>query len=230
MDWNKLSENIVETSKQIGLIRQINNLCKTVPSPFQPQDFLKLLVVDYMGAGKAATTRYLEKLCEEMSAMVAAGKGFANPERLRLMALMLTPWYMQGAIDSMLSEHGASIVCNPNLCDWRELPQLDPEKPLESIAMKLAACSPMRMFGPLAERGVEPVISCVEEYKIDGAVHFNHLGCCQMSPTFKIYKDVLDELDVPILNIDCDLIDSTITSADEVCQKMEQFFELLEDR
>ncbi|MFC1980619.1 2-hydroxyacyl-CoA dehydratase subunit D [Chloroflexota bacterium] len=230
MDWNKLSENIVETNKQIGLIREINNFCKVVPSPFQPQDFLKLLLVDYMGAGKAATTRYLEKLCEQMSAMVSTGKGFANPERLRLMALMLSPWYLQGAIDSILLEHGAAIVCYPNLCDWRQSLQLDPEKPLESIALKLAACSPMRMFGPLDEWVIDPVISCVKEYRIDGAVNFNHLGCRQLGPTLKIYKDVLDKLDVPVLNIDCDLIDSTITSADEVRQKMEQFFELLDDR
>ena len=88
----------------------------------------------------------------------------------------------------------------------------------------------MRMFGPLNERRIEPVISCVKEYEIDGAVNLNHLGWRQISPTFKIYKDVLDSLNVPILNIDCDLIDSTITSADEVRQKIEQFFELLEDQ
>jgi benzoyl-CoA reductase/2-hydroxyglutaryl-CoA dehydratase subunit BcrC/BadD/HgdB len=70
----------------------------------------------------------------------------------------------------------------------------------------------------------------VKEYQIDGVINFNHLGCRQMGPTFKIYKDVLNELDVPILNIDCDLVDPTITSVDEVRQKMEQFFELLEDR
>ena len=230
MDWQNLSDNIAETNKQISLIRQINNLCKTLPSPFQPQDFLKLLVVEYMGAGKIESTSYLEKLYKELSAMIAVGKGFANPERLRLMTTMLTPWYLQADIDSTLMKHGAAIVCNPNLSDWRELPQLDPEKPLESIAIKLAACSPMRMFALLDNRSIDPFISSIKDYKIDGVLNFNHLGCRQLGPTFKIYKDVLNELGVPILNIDCDLIDSTITSGDEVCQKMEQFFELLEDR
>ena len=230
MDWNKLSENIVEINKQIGLMRQINALCKSVPSPFQPQDFIKFLVVDYMGAGKKETTLYLQKLSEDLAAKVAEGKGFVNPERLRLMATMLSPWYLQGAIDNILAEHGAAIVCNPNLSDWREELYLDPEKPLESVARKLAACSPMRMFGALDKRAIDPFISAVKEYQIDGVINFNHLGCRQMGPTFKIYKDVLNELDVPILNIDCDLVDPTITSADEVRQKMEQFFELLEDR
>lgn len=230
MDWNKLSESIDHTNRQIGLMRRINQLCKSVPSPLQPQDFIKFLVVDYMGAGKSETTLYLQKLSEDLAAKVAGGKGFANPERLRLMTTMLSPWYLQGAIDDILGEHGAAMVCNPNLSDWREEIYLDPQKPLESIAKKLAASSPMRMFGALDKRAIDPFISCVKEYQIDGVINFNHLGCRQMGPTFKIYKDVLDQLDVPILNIDCDLVDPTITSADEVRQKMEQFFELLEDR
>jgi benzoyl-CoA reductase/2-hydroxyglutaryl-CoA dehydratase subunit BcrC/BadD/HgdB len=230
MDWNKLSANIAETNKQIGLIRRINDVCKTVPSPFKPQDFIKFLIVDYLGAGRMETTRYLQELYNDLAAKAAAGHGFAVPERLRLMATMLSPWYLQGEVDKILSEHGAAIVCNPNLCDWREPLQLDPEIPLESIAMKLAACSPLRMFGPLDERGLGPLVSAVREYRIDGVINFNHLGCRQMGPMFKIYKETLARLDVPILNIDCDLVDRTVTSPDEVRQKLEQFFELLEDR
>ncbi len=230
MDWNKLSEVVVEVDKQLAQIRRINELCKTVPSPFQPQDFLKFLVVDYMATGMPVITRYLEGLVSELSEMVAAGKGFANPERLRLMGLMIPPWHLQGDIDAVLKEHGAVIVYYPNLCDWGQEIHLDPEKPLESVAKKLAACSPMRMFGPLDERALNPVINGVKEYKINGAVNFAHLGCRQMGPTLKIYKDILDEQGIPVLNIDCDLIDATVTTADEVRNKMEQFFELLEDR
>jgi hypothetical protein len=51
-----------------------------------------------------------------------------------------------------------------------------------------------------------------------------------MGPTLKVFKDVLGDMGIPVLNIDCDLVDSTITSADEVRNKLEQFFELLEDR
>ncbi len=230
MDWNKLSENIAETDKQLSLIRQINGLCKNVPSPFQPQDFLKFLCVDYMAAGKPEITNYLSGLRDELTAMVTAGKGFANPERIRLMGLMIPPWYLQGDIDRVLADHGAAIVCYPNLCDWGEEVHLDPNKPLESIAQKLAISPPMRTFGPLDSRAIDPLIKGVKEYRIDGAINFCHLGCRQMGPTLRIFKDALDNLGIPVLNIDCDLVDSTITSADEVRNKMEQFFELLEDR
>jgi benzoyl-CoA reductase/2-hydroxyglutaryl-CoA dehydratase subunit BcrC/BadD/HgdB len=107
---------------------------------------------------------------------------------------------------------------------------LDPEKPLESIAQKLMLSPPMRLFGALDSRALNTVIQGIKEYKIDGAVNFTHLGCRHMGPVLKIYKDVLSELDVPVMAVDCDLVDPTITSADEVCNKLEQFFEQLEDR
>jgi benzoyl-CoA reductase/2-hydroxyglutaryl-CoA dehydratase subunit BcrC/BadD/HgdB len=229
MNWDKLSENIAETDKQLTLIRQINDLCKAAPSPFQPQDFLKFLCVDYMGAGKPEITRYLEVLRSDLSKKVAEGQGFAGKERLRLMGLMIPPWYLQGDIDSILSEHGAAIVCYPNLCGWEE-GHLDPQKPLESIAKKLAMSPPLRTFGPMDERAIDPLIKAVKEYKIDGAVNFTHMGCRQMGPTLRFFKDALDELDIPLLNIDCDLVDTTITSPEEVRIKLEQFFEQLEDR
>jgi benzoyl-CoA reductase/2-hydroxyglutaryl-CoA dehydratase subunit BcrC/BadD/HgdB len=230
MDWDKLAENIVETDRQIDLVRKINLLCKTVPSPFDPQDFLKFLCVDYMAAGSREITLYLEDLLNDLSAKVAAGKGFAEPERLRLLGLMIPPWYLQGDIDNILQEHGAAIVCYPNLCGWGEEVHLNPEQPLESLAQKLAMSPPMRTFGPMDERALNPVIRAAKDYKIDGVVNFTHLGCRQMGPTLRFFKDTLDELDIPVLNIDCDLVDASITSADEVRQKMEQFFELLEDR
>jgi hypothetical protein len=45
-----------------------------------------------------------------------------------------------------------------------------------------------------------------------------------------LFKDVLNELDVPMLTVDCDVVDPTITSQEEIRGKLEQFFELLEDR
>ena len=45
-----------------------------------------------------------------------------------------------------------------------------------------------------------------------------------------MFKDVLNEMDVPVLTLDCDIVDPTINTQAEVRQKMEQFFELLEDR
>ena len=43
-------------------------------------------------------------------------------------------------------------------------------------------------------------------------------------------QETLSELDIPMLTVDCDIVDPTVTSEEEVTGKIEQFFELLEDR
>jgi len=230
LDWDKLATSINEMKKQHKLVRQIMGLCQKRPSPFQPQDFLKFLAVDYMFAGEAALTRYLEAFYQELSGLAAQGKGFAEPERFRLMGLMIPPWHFQREIDRVLQQHGAALVCYPNLCEWDEDLPLDPGRPLESVALKWARSPAMRMFGPLDQRALGPIRDSVARYKIDGALNFTHLGCRQMGPANRLFKDVLDEQDVPILGIDCDLVDRNVTSEDEVRAKLEQFFELLEDR
>jgi benzoyl-CoA reductase/2-hydroxyglutaryl-CoA dehydratase subunit BcrC/BadD/HgdB len=143
---------------------------------------------------------------------------------------MIPPWHLQGEVDKILKEHNATIVCYPNLCNWDQEIEIHFEHPLESVAEKLALSPAMRMFGTIDRRAINPIRSCIKDYRIDGAINFTHLGCRQMGPTNKIFKDVLDEMDIPVLNIDSDLVDRTVTSADEVRVKMEQFFELLEDR
>lgn len=230
MDWDRLSANIAESDAQIKLTRQINDLCKAVPSPFQPLDFLKFLTNDYMFPGTREYTQYLNTMYKHLQEMVAAGKGFAEPERLRLMCLMPAPLHLQSEIDAMLKENAAAIVCYPTLTGWDEDFSLDPARPLESIAAKLAASPTIRTFGPLDERILGPIRSAVKDYRIDGAINFGHIGCRNMGPLARVFKDVLEELDVPMLQIDCDIIDPTVTGKDEVRTKLEAFFELLEDR
>ena len=56
------------------------------------------------------------------------------------------------------------------------------------------------------------------------------MGCRHTCATIKIIKETLSEVDVPMLTVDCDLVDPTINTEEEVHDKLEQFFELLEDR
>jgi benzoyl-CoA reductase/2-hydroxyglutaryl-CoA dehydratase subunit BcrC/BadD/HgdB len=121
-------------------------------------------------------------------------------------------------------------VVEPLFTRWAE-GRLDPATPLESVAKK-SALIPERhsMYGPLDERVLKDIIDCAEQYKVDGAVYWAFMGCRHTCATIRLFKDILSEIDVPMLTIDCDLVDPTINSEEEVRGKLEQFFELLEDR
>ena len=125
----------------------------------------------------------------------------------------------------MESEYHVSMVAEPHLSLWSDA-EIDPSKPLESLAAKAFALTDT---GPL--KGVaENMVQQAREYKADGAIYWAHMGCRQTCATIKIIKDALAKTNVPVLVIDCDLADATVTSEEEITRQVEQFLELLDEQ
>ena len=229
MHWDTLAEIVARMDHQIQLMREINELRKAVPTPFSPLGFLQLLTADYLFPGQPEAIEYLETLRDELAEMVKQGRGAVLKERFRLMTFFLPPMYMMGFLDRIAAEHGAVSVTEPFFTFWGE-GKLDPAKPLESVAQKSFMIPEMRMYGPLDNRAINAIKQCAKDYKVDGAVYWADVGCRHTCATIKLFKDLLDEIDIPVVTIDCDVVDPTVTSEAEVRAKLEQFFEMLEDR
>ncbi|MDP2916297.1 MAG: 2-hydroxyacyl-CoA dehydratase family protein [Dehalococcoidia bacterium] len=230
MNWDKLAESVARMDHHIQLYREICELRKAVPSPFYSRGYLEILLADYWYAGQPEATSYLELLRDELAGMVRAGKGAVEPERFRLMSLFVPPINLTGLLEEVFKKHGAVSVVEPFFTFWRE-GRLDPSKPLESIARKLYMIPERRtMYGPLGDGTIREIVELAREYKVDGAIYYAYMGCRHTCATIKVFKDVLSEIDVPVLTLDNDLIDPTLNNENEIQQKLEQFFELLEDR
>jgi benzoyl-CoA reductase/2-hydroxyglutaryl-CoA dehydratase subunit BcrC/BadD/HgdB len=215
--------------RQIELVREINELRKAVPSPFHFQGFMDLLTADYLFPGQPESIEYLETLRDELTDMVKEGKGAVPNERFRLMNFFLPPMYLIGFLERISQESGAVSVAEPFFTFWGD-GRLDPNRPLESVAQKSYMLPEARMYGPLDERAIDSITTCAKDYKIDGAIYYADVGCRHSCATIKLFKDILDDLDIPMLTLDCDVLDPTITSEEEIREKLEGFFELLEDR
>lgn len=230
MNWDKLAQNVAEMDKQIKLHAEICELRKAIPSPFPTRRFLEFLTVDYMFAGQPEATEYLMTLRDELAEMVQQKKGAVNPERFRLMTLFVPPIYLIAFLENLFQEFGAVSATEPLFTYWKYSP-LDPSKPLESVVKKSYLIPEARtMYGPLGESTLQDIRDCARDYRVDGCIYYAFMGCRHTCATVKMFKDILNEMDVPVLTLDCDLVDPTINSQSEVRDKMEQFFELLEDR
>ena len=229
MDWDRLAQIVAEMDKQIELFREICELRKAVPSPFQTQGFLELVTIDYLFSGQPEATEYLEVLRRELADTVKAGQGAVANERFRLMSFFVPPMYLIGFLDRIAHEFGAVSVTEPFFTFWDE-GRLDPGRPLESVALKSYMLPEARMYGPLDDRAINSIVGCAEDYKVDGAIYYADVGCRHTCAVVKLFKDTLNKIDIPVLTMDCDIVDPTITSEEEMREKLEQFFELLEDR
>lgn len=229
MDWDRLSEVVRQMDRQIEVFREIGRLRQAVPSPFHSQGFLELVTVDYLFSGRPEATRYLETLRDELAAAVAEGRGAVPRERYRLMTLFMPPMYLIGFLEKLSQEYGAVSVSEPFFCNWGE-GRLDPARPLESVARKSYMIPESRMFGPMGEPALREVVESARSCGVDGAVYYADVGCRHTCAAIKLFKDALAEVEVPVLTVDCDVVDPTVTSEGEMRDKLERFFELLDDR
>ena len=230
MDWNRLSEMVESTDREIELYREIYQLRKAVPSPMSALSYLELLSADYMFPGQPEAIQYLTQLRDELKEMIQDGRGTISQERFRLMTLFIPPMHLMSSLTKLFEEKGAVSVVEPLFTRWSE-GRLDPARPLESVAKKSFLIPERRsMYGPLSQQALQDITDSAEQYKIDGAIYWAFMGCRHTCATIKIIKEKLSEVDVPMLTVDCDIVDPTINSEEEVRDKLEQFFELLEDR
>jgi len=230
MDWDRLSQGVAEMDRQIKLQAEICDLRKAIPSPFPSRRFLEYLTVDYMFASQPEATEYLEALRDEMAEMVKKGQGAVSKERFRLMSFFVPPIYLIALLESISQEFGAVSVVEPLFTYWKYQP-LNAAQPLESIAQKSYMIPESRtMYGPFGQNTLSEIAECAPKYKVDGAIYYAFIGCRHSCATIKVVKDLLNEMDIPMLTLDVDIVDPTINNPAEIRQKMEQFFELLEDR
>jgi benzoyl-CoA reductase/2-hydroxyglutaryl-CoA dehydratase subunit BcrC/BadD/HgdB len=229
MDWHKLKEGIARLDKQIETAREIQKLRRNTPSPFIPMDFLKMFTADCLYPGEAEATEYIETLHSELAEKVKAGKGIGYPEKFRILSIGIPPILLQRAVEQTLSEHGAVSVTDPYSCTWEE-GRLDADDPLENVIHKIRMLPSSMFYGPLTDRVAEKVVQDAQTYKVDGAIFYAHIGCRQSSAMIKLIKEALNSIDIPILVLDCDIVDITVTPEEDLCHKLQQFFELLEDR
>jgi benzoyl-CoA reductase/2-hydroxyglutaryl-CoA dehydratase subunit BcrC/BadD/HgdB len=214
MNWDRLSEIVARMDEHIKLLQEISELRKAVPSPFSIQGYLKLLTTDYLFPGQPEATEYLKTLRDELADMT----------------LFVPPMYLTGFLENVFQEYGAVSVVEPLFTLWLE-GGLDPSRPLESVAKKSFLIPESRsMYGPLTQQSLDEIVQSAKDYKVDGAVYWAFIGCRHTCATIKVVKDTLNEIDVPMLTIDCDLVDPTINPKEEIREKLERFFELLDER
>jgi benzoyl-CoA reductase/2-hydroxyglutaryl-CoA dehydratase subunit BcrC/BadD/HgdB len=181
----------------------------------------------FSGVPEAVT--FIEQVRDEIKANVDAGKGVAEKERYRLLFLFLPPFYELKILDWLEREHGAVSVMEPFISYYAP-GEMDPDNPLESIARKsFYRHTAHPMHGP-SDAFVDDTLRIAEEFDADGAVYFAHIGCRQACALIRTLKDRLkEELDVPTLVIDVDIMDPSLSSGEEIRDKFEGFFEILDD-
>jgi len=139
----------------------------------------------------------------------------------RILWLHLKPYFSNDLIRYIESELDITIVMEE--MNYVFFDRLDINKPWKSLSLKLLE----NYWVGGIERRLKLIIEMIEDYNIDGVIHFSHWGCRQSCGAVKLIKDTVQEKGVPFLNIDGDCIDGRNYSFGQYKTRLEGFMEII---
>lgn len=232
MDMDRLQEIVQLSYRATKLCQEINELRKAVPGPLPAEGFFAQAAVYWLLAGLPEAVSFFEQLRDEIKERVDQGIGAIPQERFRIIYPFVAPFWDMELMDIMEQRYGAVTVMDL-LGHWRGKGEwlVDPSDPLGNLARKSSVFpGTFHLHGPMKE-WVDDIVRMGREYRADGAIFFSHIGCRQGCAVIRAIKDELqDQLGIPMAVIDCDLVDKAFTSRAEVMDKLDGFFEMLEEQ
>ncbi len=230
MDYNKLKEVVQLSYRATEIYLEINHLRNKVPTPMPAEAAFAPMAAYRAFAGTQECVDYLEQLRDELKERVANGMGAVNPERFRYVYASSLPYFDLELMPLMEKRYGA-VNCSDTSQWWRENAEwlIDPEDPVGNLAYRVSFGPANCLHGTMVDQA-EEVKQMALQSKADAVIYFNNRGCRHISSGYRIVKDKIErELGIPWGTIDCDMLDKSFTTREKILEKLDTFFEMVEN-
>jgi benzoyl-CoA reductase/2-hydroxyglutaryl-CoA dehydratase subunit BcrC/BadD/HgdB len=202
------------------LLKDIYKLAKTKPSPVDNNLLKDFGTVISLLMGTQQGVEVCQAFKDELNHRIETLQHTESKEEIRLMWIQNRIQY-PFPINSMLHDLGAKIVVDElNDVTWEPM---DPENPFESIAKRMLSIP----FSLNSSERIKHMQKLATEYKIDGAINPCHWGCRQGTGIRGLISKGLQEIDVPVLNLEIDCVDSRNLAKGQIETRVEAFMEML---
>lgn len=195
-------------------------LRKAVPSPLRGWDMIGHLGMVIYLFGSPYGVKYYRELRDYVARLRRENRTEQERQRYRLYWMHLKPFY-PCELSDLLEQRGGVVAFEEHTAVWWE--PLNEEEPFRSLARKMIS-HPSN--GPV-ERRIEKVLKDVEDFRVDGVIHFNHWGCRQSQGALSIIRRRLRREGIPILELDGDCADRANFQEGQVRVRLEAFLESL---
>jgi len=171
--------------------------------------------------GTDAAVRVAEAYRDEFARKVNAGIAGIAGEQVRLLWIQNRIQF-RNPIDEWLAEqYGAAVVIDElNDIDWEPI---DPDDPYRGLARR-ALSIPLTGAAATRSRNLQRLARL---YRVDGAINPCHWGCRQGTGIRGLLQMGLNDVGVPVLNLEVDCVDERNFAAGQVRTRIEAFMEML---
>lgn len=216
----KLGTALTHFNTCTRLVKDIYDLAKTKPSPVD-NNFLKdfgTVISLLMGTQEGVDICRVFK--DELLHRMNTGQHLASNETIRLMWIQNRIQY-PFPINGMLDDLGARIVVDElNNVTWEEM---DPDNPFESMAKRMISIP----FSMNTTERIKAMKDLAMDYQIDGAINPCHWGCRQGTGARGLISKGMQDIDIPVLNLEIDCVDSRNLAKGQIETRIEAFIEML---
>jgi benzoyl-CoA reductase/2-hydroxyglutaryl-CoA dehydratase subunit BcrC/BadD/HgdB len=202
------------------IIKDIYNLAKQSPSPVDNKFLKDFSIVVSLIMGTKKGLEVCQAFKNELIDRIESNKIDPSKEKIRLMWIQNRIQY-KFPIEKMLEDLGAKIVVDElNNVTWEPM---DPDNPFESIAKRIISFS----FSRDINTRITHMQTLAREYKLDGAINPCHWGCRQGTGVRGLMAKGLKDVNVPVLNLEIDCVDSRNLAKGQIETRLEAFAEML---
>ncbi len=224
---------IVERSARVGeLWTAIKELTKCRPSPYDAYfDSVTMMAPLYCLRGTEECVDFFEHAYDEMAGRAARREGPLPKERFRIVIEGPPPWPFLRAFRDLFSRWGAVAVASTYSTVgglWEFGFRHDPSRPLESVARHMLTAN-------LCNRSLLQRYEQIERYVGEwgaGALVIHSVKSCRLFSAGQgdMREHFVHDREVPTLLIESDLEDPRYFSHAQLRNRIDAFFEALEQR
>jgi benzoyl-CoA reductase subunit B len=224
---------IVERSARVGdLWSRIKDLTKKRPAPYDAYfDSVTMMAPLYCLRGTVECVDFFERAYEEMSARAERGEGPLPQEKFRIVIEGPPPWPFLRAFRDLFSRWGAVAVASTYSTVgglWEFGFRHDPSRPLESVARHMIEANLCNRSMVQRYQQIERYVS---EWNADALVIHSVKSCRLFSAgQGDMREHFVHDREVPTLLIESDLEDPRYFSHAQLRNRIDAFFEALEQR
>jgi benzoyl-CoA reductase/2-hydroxyglutaryl-CoA dehydratase subunit BcrC/BadD/HgdB len=203
---------------------EIYELAGLVPTPARQSDLKNFAFVMSLLMGTDTAVEVAGHFRDEFAKKAEKKIAGCPGERIRLL------WFQnriqfKNPLEKMLEEEFKAVIVADelNTINWEPV---DPEKPFESIAMRILA-NPLT--GSAGKR-IANLLNMIRKNRIDGVLLPCHWGCRQGTGARGLIEKDLAKEGIPVLNLEVDCIDPRNFAIGQLRTRIQAFMETIENR
>ena len=226
MDFDHLREICEERNRASEYLLEFRELMRNRPAPLGGLIMTLSIIGHQLLTGTTLTTNLCKLLRDEARKRVENKIGIVKDERIRVI-LWNPPILIDGGVFQWMEDTFGAVVVMDMLC-YRSYSLIDtssPETMLKGLAFDM-------MQGPMARhtRGparnyYEDLLRLYREYEADMVLLASHQGCKNALALNGILREAFRKREIPLLDIQYDLVDPRITSPEEIRNQISHFME-----